>query len=130
LAACVVACLALAGAQATGAATRTRVPRDCVHEAFKPRKIVIACGDGNLFLSGMRWSSWSSTVARGSGTANANDCTPNCAAGHFHTYPARVKLSRPGTCPHHGRQFMTLTITYPHAAPTRLHHYSTPIVCP
>jgi len=64
----------------------------------RPRSIVAACGDGNLFFTGLRWSRWGATSAAATGTAHLNDCKPFCAAGHFHTYPARVTLGGVETC--------------------------------
>jgi hypothetical protein len=68
-------------------------------EHFKPRVIVLACGDGNTFLNGLKWSSWSASTAKASGTYLANTCTPSCVRGHFVAYPAKVTLSQPGSCP-------------------------------
>ena len=43
-------------------------------------------------LTGLHWTSWTSHLASGYGTYFLNDCTPTCAGGHFHTYPALVAL--------------------------------------
>jgi hypothetical protein len=67
----------------------------------RPAKITIACADANFYLDRMRWSSWKASTAAGAGTAHVNDCTPYCAAGHFHTYAATIALSQPTRC--HGR---------------------------
>lgn len=64
----------------------------------RPRSIIAACGDGNLYFTGLRWSSWTATHAAATGTAHQNACTPTCAAGRFHTYPAHVTLSVPRAC--------------------------------
>ena len=64
----------------------------------RPASVVIACADGNFYFKGIRWRSWGATGAAGSGTAVLNDCTPYCAAGHFHSYAATIRLSRPLTC--------------------------------
>jgi hypothetical protein len=50
------------------------------------------CGDGAAGLTGLHWTSWTSHLASGYGTYFLNDCTPTCAGGHFHTYPALVAL--------------------------------------
>jgi hypothetical protein len=50
------------------------------------------CGDGAVGLRGLHWTSWTSHLASGFGTYFRNDCTPTCAGGHFHTYPALVAL--------------------------------------
>jgi hypothetical protein len=64
----------------------------------RPRSLVAACGDGNLYFTGPRWSSWTATGAAATGTAHLDDCTPNCAAGRFHAYRARVRLGGFRTC--------------------------------
>jgi len=38
-------------------------------------------------------TSWQTKTASGKGDLYQNDCSPNCAAGHFHTYAAKVMLS-------------------------------------
>jgi hypothetical protein len=77
-------------------------------------------GDSTASLWDMTWSTWSSTVAVGSGTEKLDDCTPNCAAGTLHAVPVRVTLSRPvmacvsGT----GRWFWTrMSFTWPSGLP-------------
>jgi len=64
----------------------------------RPRSIIAACADANLYFTGLRWSTWTATHATATGTAHVNDCTPSCAAGRFHTYPAHVMLSGPRSC--------------------------------
>ena len=82
----------------------------------KPAQIIVACGDGGFYLSKIHWTSWSAKGAMGTGLGNANDCNPNCAAGHFHTYPARVSLTAAKTC--HGRTELTkLSWTFTGARP-------------
>ena len=50
------------------------------------------CGDGSVGLSGLHWTSWNAHLASGYGTYYLNDCTPTCANGHYHTYPALIDL--------------------------------------
>lgn len=59
----------------------------------KPTSFVISCADGNSYLQKIKWSSWSSTSAKGTATYTENNCTPYCAAGKFINYPAKVMLS-------------------------------------
>ena len=130
LATAVAACALLVAAQATDAASRTYALRDCQHEAYKPHKIVIACGDGNLYMTGMHWSHWRRSSAVGTGTAHANDCSPNCAQGHFHRYAAKITLTKPTTCTGGVRQFTSLRITYTGRTPGGPRSYSVPFPCP
>ena len=73
---------------------------DCSYGAptLEPSELMIACGDGGFYITGLRWSHWSQRDAAGTGAAHLNDCVPDCAAGRFHTYPIAVELSRPQTC--------------------------------
>jgi hypothetical protein len=64
----------------------------------RPGSIVVACGDGNFYLTGIHWTSWGRTAATGIATAHRNDCKPYCAAGHFHTYVVAITLSKPRAC--------------------------------
>jgi hypothetical protein len=85
--------------------------------AYKPAKIVIACGDGNLFVKSITWSAWSSTSAKGKGTGRQNNCKPNCAMGRFKSYPLSIKLSAARSCPHSLREFNVLTYKYTGSRP-------------
>jgi hypothetical protein len=64
----------------------------------KPSSLGVACGDGNFFVTDIKWSLWSPAWAMGTGVGHLNDCKPYCAAGHFHTYPVAVKLGRTNLC--------------------------------
>jgi len=91
--------LALCAASATDASTARPAFEGCLTgPVVRPASIVVACGDGNFYISGLKWSAWTATAATATGTAHQNDCTPYCAAGHFHTYPLALKLFRPKTC--------------------------------
>lgn len=112
--------------------TRERLyfPSRCAKPNYKPRGIVVACGDAGLYLTSMRWRSWNTTVAKGSGTAHANDCIPYCAAGHFHTYPIRVRLYRAGLCATTGVYvYRRMRLTYPGPKPRSPRSYSVPFPC-
>jgi hypothetical protein len=81
-----------------------------------PTQLVLACADGNYELTKVTWRGWGKPSATGTATASANDCTPNCAAGHFHTYPARVTATALKACGK-ARYYAKLTITYPGKRP-------------
>jgi len=71
----------------------------CAHKPVaRPREIVFACADGNFYATGLHWQRWTATTAVATGTGHQNDCTPNCSAGHFHTFPLTVRLSRVVVC--------------------------------
>ncbi len=78
----------------------------CEHKPrVRPASIVVACADANFYVDHIRWSSWRATGATGRGTAHLNDCTPNCAAGHFHAFPITVRLSKVVQCVKGRREF-------------------------
>ena len=58
----------------------------CHGHASKPWGVTLACGDGNLYVTGLTYSTYGQKVANARATFHANDCIPYCAAGHFHTY--------------------------------------------
>jgi hypothetical protein len=89
----------------------------CGTPVQRPHRIVLACADGNFYLSGLRYTGWNSPVADGSGLAYVNDCEPVCAGGRIHRYRVRITLSTPTGCPslsrmvmRGGRFYNTLTI--------------------
>jgi len=57
---------------------------NCTSAQYKPRTLVITCGDAGILLQKLRWTSWTRTRASGSGVEAVNDCNPDCAAGHLH----------------------------------------------
>jgi hypothetical protein len=71
---------------------------NCTKEQYKPSTLVLACIDGYVYLTKLKWTAWTGSQATGSGTEVANDCKPNCVSGHFHGYPVSVVLSKPKTC--------------------------------
>jgi hypothetical protein len=64
----------------------------CSGHAYKPSRITLACADGNLYATGISYRGYGQNVARASATIHLNDCTPNCAAGHFHSYRGTLSL--------------------------------------
>jgi hypothetical protein len=87
------------------------------HPVIRPASIVFACGDGNFYATSLRWSSWGATSAAATGTGHQNDCKPYCAAGHFHTYPLDVRLSRPVRCVRGRTEFSRWAWTFTGARP-------------
>lgn len=97
-------CLATAVAsvlvvQGTGSAQTVRALPDCQGKLqVRPSSIVFACGDGGVYATGVSWSKWGTLSATATATMHANDCEPNCAAGHFHTYAAIIVASGTQRC--------------------------------
>jgi len=102
LAAAPALALALSGGAAMAAtaspapsAARPAVVFNCLGKAeIRPKSFVLTCADGNSYLTGLTWSSWTAGAARGKGTWHINDCVPNCAEGHFLSYPVDVEFWR------------------------------------
>ena len=62
------------------------------HALVRPRSFILACADGNAYFDKLSWTSWTPGLASAKGRFVLNDCTPSCAVGHFHSYPAIVVL--------------------------------------
>jgi hypothetical protein len=100
------------------AAAAPPVYTGCSHRhQVRPAEIVIACADANFYVNRLRWTRWGSRDAVAAGTAHENDCTPYCAAGHFHAYPATLRLSQPVTCVKGRREFARIGWRFTAAKP-------------
>jgi hypothetical protein len=53
---------------------------------FKPANYLMSCADANASWKEVAWKSWGAKTASGTGDLYQNDCTPNCAAGHFRVF--------------------------------------------
>ena len=112
--------LTLSGsAQAATARPAAAVPAarlvvfDCSgHAVVRPKDFVLACADGNSAVEKLTWTSWTPGLASAKGTLRQNDCTPYCAAGHFHDYPVSLTLSNPRRCPDGYHDYRTATAQY------------------
>jgi len=71
----------------------------------KPARIVLACGDGNAVAENLTWVKWGASSASGRGVLRQNDCTPDCADGTFHVFPAQFFLSHTASAA--GREYFT-----------------------
>lgn len=85
----------------------------CAHSpVVRPATVVFACGDGNFYATGLSWTHWGADDAEATGVGHQNDCTPYCAAGHFHKYKLHVRLSRPVVCVKGRREFSRLAWSF------------------
>jgi hypothetical protein len=71
------------------ATLKTFLPSCVGKPLYKPRLVRIACGDGNLGVSDLRWR-WSNHGAVASGRVYWNDCLPHCFEGHWHSAPGAI----------------------------------------
>jgi hypothetical protein len=62
----------------------------------RPKSIILACGDGNIGLVHLHWTSWGHASAAATGVDTWNTCVPDCAASKtWDSTPATVSLSHP-----------------------------------
>jgi hypothetical protein len=116
----------LAGAVAVSAlasGSARRVVGDCTKSQARPSSIVLACADDNLVLTHLHWSSFGASDATASGDYYVNGCTPDCAAGKFHSYPIKLTLSAARECPDGHDDYreaaFTFLATRPRGAPSK-----------
>ena|SRR5438105_5683942 len=106
-------------------APKTVFAINCLQEQFKPKQITIACGDGAVRVSKLEWTSWSSSQAKASGVYKVDKCNPDCASGRTQSFPVKITLSRPKTCPGHkhkafGRLSYAFGAKHPKPTPRRV----------
>jgi len=115
---------ALAAVPALASGNARRVVGNCTKSQVRPASIIIACADANLQLTHLKWSSFGGATAAATGSYYVNDCTPDCAAGKFHSYPIRVTLSGAKACKDHFDDYraasVVFTATRPKGAQTKL----------
>jgi hypothetical protein len=99
-------------------AEKTYVTSDCSGAAFKPKSIVLTCGDAGLVVTKVQWPQWGANEARGAGLGQQKVCKPNCAAGKVAKAAMKVVLSNPKLCPQdEKRHFTKLRYKWIPAAP-------------
>lgn len=97
---------------------KTYVTSGCKGAAFKPKRIVLACGDAGLVATKLQWKQWGTTQAKGSGTGEEKVCSPNCAEGTVAKGEMTLTLSRPRLCTQDGkRHFTKVHYGWPQGAP-------------
>jgi hypothetical protein len=75
--------------QAPSAKTPRYVVLDCSFKpVVAPSTLIITCADAGIGVQHLHWTSWTPKLAGGYGTFWEDDCTPDCADGHFHYYPS------------------------------------------
>ena len=93
------------------AAKPTRAVANCTHLAVKPRRVVVTCADGGIYVVFRHYRSWTHTAATGRGVYWINDCKPSCAGGTFHHHRAHLRLARVVKT-RHGPVFSRLHVRY------------------
>ena len=123
--------LLTAPAVALAATAVTKVP-NCNTAVYKPKRLVLACGDGSIYLTKLKWSRWITRSAMAAGIYEVNNCNPDCVRGHFTGYPVTVTLSRPRRCAHvTGHEvFARIVLQYPDAHPGTKRTTTGSLPCP
>lgn len=113
-----------------GADAKTYVASHCNNAAFKPKMIVLTCGDAGLAATQLKWSKWTDGSATGTGTGQQKLCEPNCAEGKTARAPMKVVLSKPKVCPQDGkRHFTRIAYTWTEKAPEGPRSGTIPLPC-
>jgi hypothetical protein len=79
----------------------TFVPSACINKAVMPPSIILSCGDAQLRLEQLTWSSWERLIANGQGALTYPNCLPPTPVSDCNTreaVPAAVQLFRPRYC--------------------------------
>ncbi len=66
---------------------------DCEFPVQRPERIMLTCADGGMIVTDIKWQTWNSKGATGTGTYSQNMCEPNCAEGKRIEVPVRLRLS-------------------------------------
>ena len=77
----------------TSAATPPSYFNDCGYPEYKPQSLTEFCADAGNGVMKIKWSSWTSTRASGTGSFYVKLCDPNCADGKVVWAKAKVVLS-------------------------------------
>lgn len=83
---------------------------DCGYPEYKPESLTQYCADAGTGVVKIKWSSWTSTRATGTGSYYVNLCDPNCADGKL--VWAKVKVVLSGAKFTHGKRYlMNVTVS-------------------
>jgi len=92
------------------AATPPSYFNDCGIPEYKPDAITQYCADAGNGVIRIKWSSWTSTRAVGTGSYYLKLCDPNCADGKLAWAKVKVVLSGPKFT--HGKRYlMNVTVS-------------------
>jgi hypothetical protein len=86
---------------------KTYVTSECSGAAFKPKSIVLTCGDAGMVVTKLQWPQWGTREAHGAGLGEQKVCKPNCAAGKVAKAAMKVVLSQPKLCPQDEKRHFT-----------------------
>lgn len=125
----VSAAAAAADPGASASATRVLLISNCKDGKFKPKSVVLTCGDAGFIAKRMTWSSWTGKTAGGTGTGVIETCMPDCASGGTKSGPLELTLSKPRTCSGGERVFTKVLWEWTSGAPVGPSSGSEPLGC-
>lgn len=103
----------------TAATARVTIPQYVLYNCsskgqVRPASEILTCADAGMVLQGLHWAAWAPLLAAGHGTLRENDCRPNCAEGHFSSYPVKVAAWGSASVPGHPgqRHYTKLTLLF------------------
>lgn len=100
----------------------TVVPNCQGKAQVRPGSYILACADANDYLAKLSWTSWTPGLASATGVQQENNCTPDCASGHFRGYPVDV-IFWGSAAVHPGEvRYTKVTLLYPGARPPYAGH--------
>jgi len=66
---------------------------DCETPVHKPDYITLTCADGGMVVGEIKWQSWGTKEAIGTGIYAENNCQPDCASGKLIKTPVEISLT-------------------------------------
>ena len=116
-----IAVSGLVFASAGTAATKPEIIACDGKGQVKPKEIILACGDGNTFVSNIKWKMWNNNTATGTGTLSWNTCLPEtCAGGIVQKYKAKITLGGIASAPGETDVFSNMTLSFTQGGPAML----------
>jgi hypothetical protein len=85
--------LMIAGTTPNAQAAPPAYFNDCGYPAYKPQSLTQYCADAGTGVVKIKWTSWTSTRAIGTGSYYVNLCEPDCADGKLVWAKVKVVLS-------------------------------------
>jgi hypothetical protein len=100
------------------ASTRPTGLLDCVGNApARPHDVVLTCADAIIYARRLVWTGWGEPFAAAVGEMQVNACTPNCAAGTFHSFKVVLVARGIRRCPSGVVAYSTVTYAFIGRAP-------------
>ena len=134
LTACALAAGALAvpasSAIAASSAKNVKIS-NCDKALVRPKSVTLTCGDGNVALTKLSWSSFGGSSAKATGKIEINGCEPDCAAGKTKSYPVKVVASKPRSCRRGLSVYVYVAVTFTGAKPSNAREFThDTLACP